>query len=184
MGDRALGAGLEPADLGCRAVDGLMPETKAGAAKDDLLNAVAEARGPSMDAVPAIARSAGGATSKWRATGYFEPRIFPGAAFCRYRLCHVRDDRLIVLTLGHYVTKGRLEYVGDGHNFVTWVFRVEDGAEEESEDGARKAKLLVFDRHGANHWAVAESQHYATLDVWEHEPAKPEDAKPERRTAS
>jgi hypothetical protein len=48
----------------------------------------------------------GAAVTRWKPCGYPTPQAFSGAWFCRFRLCHTRDDGLEVVTLGHQVERG------------------------------------------------------------------------------
>lgn len=118
--------------------------------------------------------------SRWRATGYPVASPFAGVNFCRFRLVHVRDDGLAVITLGHYQSRGKLEPIGQGYNFVSWVALVE---EEEAKDEAtgeithKTAKRYEFERCGSNSWRVAEQQHHALLEEWEHKPLDKAEAK-------
>ena len=103
---------------------------------------------------------------RWRPSGYPAAPVFRAAAFCRFHLSHVRRDGLAVVTLGHHVGRGgRLEPMGQGLNYMTWVASVE-WPPEDAEGAPKRPKVAFYDRAGANDWRVAESQHMAMLDVW------------------
>lgn len=62
--------------------------------------------------------------SRWRLSGYAEPGLFPGAPRCRFRLCHVRDDGLVAMTVGDQREGGgKLAPVHGGFHFATFVGR-------------------------------------------------------------
>ena len=117
--------------------------------------------------------------SRWRATGYPAIRMFPGQGACAFRLSHVRDDGLAVVTLGDYRPRNRLEYIqGHSYCFVTWV-ALEEPEEVEDATGeiVRKAKRYEFERAGANNWSSATALHYSLLEHWEHREADKAEAK-------
>jgi hypothetical protein len=91
--------------------------------------------------------------NRWRPCGYPTPSAFSGAWFCRFRLCHQRDDGLEVVTLGHQVERGgRLSPIMPGFNFVTWVMRTDSDGE-----------VKELERAACNDARTATAQHMALL---------------------
>ena len=90
--------------------------------------------------------------SRWTRSGYAEPGLFPGANRCRFRLVCVRDDGLVVQTLGQQTDGGgRIGPIHQGRHFATFVGRP-----------GEVAQIAVYDTHEA-----AALGHQTTLDVWE-----------------
>lgn len=94
----------------------------------------------------------------WEPHGYPLLGVFPAAAACRFRLCHVRADGLAVLTLGDYRERGRSEPlpIAPPFHFASWVVRLDD-------DEAASAPM---DRAACQDWRTATAQHLALLDAW------------------
>jgi hypothetical protein len=94
--------------------------------------------------------------TRWKPCGYPTPQAFSGAWFCRFRLCHTRDDGLEVVTLGHQVERGgRLAPIMPGFNFVSWVTRT---------DSAGEVKEL--ERAASNDARTATAQHLSLLEAY------------------
>lgn len=69
--------------------------------------------------------------SGWRAIGYPVPGLFKGAWACRFRLAHVRDGGLAVMTVGDQRdNRGHLSPVSQGFNFITFVAQLGDETAE------------------------------------------------------
>ncbi len=97
-------------------------------------------------------------SGRWSPSGYPAPDLFAGAYACRFRLCHVRDDGLVVMTVGHQTSRGgRLEPVTNGFNFVSFVA-------SPAPDGT--AEMTEHARAACNDARTAEAQHMALLDEW------------------
>ena len=47
------------------------------------------------------------AVSQWFLSGYPEQALFPGVWRCQFRMCHHRDDGLVVMTVGDQRDGGR-----------------------------------------------------------------------------
>ncbi len=63
--------------------------------------------------------------TRWQRNGYAEPGLFPGANSCRFRLCDVRDDGLIIMTLGDQRSRGgQLSPVFLGAYFFSVIGRI------------------------------------------------------------
>lgn len=93
---------------------------------------------------------------RWRPSGYPTPAAFSGAWFCRFRLCHIRDDGLEIVTLGHQVERGgRLAPIMPGFNFVSWVVHP-------SGDG----EVKEIERAACNDATTATAQHMALLQTY------------------
>ncbi len=90
--------------------------------------------------------------SRWKISGYAEPGLFPGANRCRFRLCHVRDDGLVAMTVGDQREGGgKLAPIMGGNHFATFVGRPGETRE-----------IAAY----ATHEEAAEG-HAETLRVWE-----------------
>lgn len=95
-------------------------------------------------------------SERWQPCGYPTPQAFSGAWFCRFRLCHSRDDGLEVVTLGHQVERGgRLSPIMPGFNFVSWVL-------QSGPDGETKE----IERAACNDAGTATAQHLALLRAY------------------
>lgn len=89
--------------------------------------------------------------TRFTPSGYAEPGLFPGANRCRFRLTSVRDDGLVVMTVGHQQENSRLSPIYQGRHYATFVGRP-----------GEVRQLLTYDTHEA-----AAEGHAVTLDVWE-----------------
>ena len=97
--------------------------------------------------------------TRWRPSGYPAPGAFAGAWMCRFRLCHIRDDGLQVVTLGHNVERGgRLAPMLPGFNFVSWVLMPATDREGDN---------IEIERAACNDAGTAEAQHLALLETYE-----------------
>lgn len=95
--------------------------------------------------------------TRWRISGYAEPALFPGANACRFRICHHRDDGLVLFTFGDQRERGgRLAPVFQGFHFMTVVGRLTEGAAPE-----------ILDREPCQTAAAAEERHALLLREWE-----------------
>lgn len=93
--------------------------------------------------------------TRWRLSGYAEPGLFPGANRCRFRLCHHRDDGLVVMTVGDQRERGgKLAPVYCGFPFVTMVGRYGKGPE-----------LIAMTPH--LNYEEADQRHAKALREWE-----------------
>ena len=119
----------------------------------------------------------GGADARWAMRGYAPVGAFRGAAFCRFRLAHEREDgRVAVLTLGDYRERGnRLAPVAPGFNYVTWALAYRDAAE----DGGA-LDVFELERAACNDWRTAENLHLSMLRNWTGREPDLRDRKPER----
>lgn len=95
--------------------------------------------------------------SRWGQTGYAEPGLFPGANACRFRLTHVRDDGLVLMTVGdQQVRSGRTGPVFDGWYFMSLIGRL-----------VRPGEVEIAHRQTWPTAADAEDGHAALLQEWE-----------------
>jgi len=93
----------------------------------------------------------------WRPSGYPTAGAYAGSWYCRFRLCHVRDDGLEVCTLGHYTGKGgRLEPIMPGFNYVSYVMW----------PGSEGTDAQEVERAACNDAATATAQHLTLLDKY------------------
>ena len=91
--------------------------------------------------------------TRWTAIGYPAGRLYPGTYACRYRLTHIRDDGLVLMTLGDQRNRdGRLSPVLAGFHFMTIVGRqdrdepdviVRTPHSDHEEASARHASMLA-----------------------------------------
>lgn len=89
--------------------------------------------------------------SRWKLSGYAEAGLFPGANRCRFRLCHHRDDGLVVMTVGDQREGGgRLAPVHNGRHFATFVGRP-----------GELERTITHDTH-----EEAADWHETALEVW------------------
>lgn len=95
--------------------------------------------------------------SRWRPSGYTPAGLYPGANACRFRLVHIRDDGLFLVTLGDQRNRGgRLLPVFMGLHFMTVAARFRDGGEAQE-----------IQRIGLHTAVEAEMRHITMLETWE-----------------
>lgn len=96
-------------------------------------------------------------SGRWKLSGYAEPGLYPGANACRFRMVHVRDDGLVLMTVGDQRERGgRLAPVFHGFHFMTVVGRLATSGPPE---------IWLHKSHETA--SDAEDGHGALLDEWE-----------------
>ncbi len=95
--------------------------------------------------------------TRWRATGYPEPDLFPGVWRCRFRLVHWRDDGLVAMTIGDQREGGgKLSPVMGGWHFMSIV------AKQDAD-----MKLVELQRVLSQNAHDAGTQHDALMREWD-----------------
>ena len=103
-------------------------------------------------------------SKEWSWQGY--SGHFVGADKCLFRLCTAVGGGYIVSTVGHYMSQGKVENIGSGSTFETYVFEAElcdCGCGEIRTKGGNE-----LDGIEANDPIIARRNHLMMCKKWDH----------------